>query len=163
MEKLELIKSKIYNDYSSVELARLISYWRFKSKKIVFTNGCFDILHRGHAEYLNKAAQEGDLLVIGLNSDDSVRRLKGEKRPLQDQESRALLLASFQFISAVVIFSEDTPSELIKHICPQVLVKGGDYKIDEIIGADFVIANGGYVKTIDFVNGFSSSSIIDKF
>ncbi|MGC9342042.1 MAG: D-glycero-beta-D-manno-heptose 1-phosphate adenylyltransferase [Bacteroidales bacterium] len=130
--------------------------------KMVFTNGCFDILHKGHIHYLSSASDLGDYLVIGLNSDDSVRRLKGEDRPLQDEESRALILASLSFVDFVILFSEDTPHELIDKLKPDVLVKGGDYKAEEIVGYDLVTSRGGEVKIIDFVEGHSSSGIINK-
>lgn len=162
MEKLEIIKSKIFANPNSIELSRMLAFWHFKAKKLVFTNGCFDILHRGHVEYLAKAAQEGDILIIGLNSDESVAKLKGENRPIQDQETRALVLSSFQFVHAVVVFNEETPLELIKIIQPDVLIKGGDYSIDNIVGSDIVIAKGGEVKTVEFVEGFSTSGILEK-
>lgn len=162
MEKLEIIKSKIYNSYSDQEFLRMLAYLNFKNKNIVFTNGCFDIIHRGHIEYLAQSSQLGDNLIIGLNSDESVTKLKGKNRPIQDQYSRALILASMQFVSAVVIFSEETPYNLINVIKPKFLVKGSDYTIENIVGSDIVIANGGEVKTIDFVDGYSSSLIINK-
>ena len=162
MEKLEHIKTKIFREYTGLELSRLLEFWKFKSKKVVFTNGCFDIIHRGHIEYLAKAADEGDVLIIGLNTDSSVKKLKGPSRPVQDQESRALILASFQFVGAVVLFDEDTPYNLIKTILPNVLIKGADYSIENIVGADIVMENGGEVKTIEFVDGYSSSTILNK-
>jgi rfaE bifunctional protein nucleotidyltransferase chain/domain len=162
MEKLEILKLKIYSNYSDPEFGRMLAFLNFKNKNIVFTNGCFDIVHRGHIEYLAQAAQLGDNLIIGLNSDESVTKLKGENRPIQDQLSRAIILASMQFVSAVVIFSEETPYNLINVIKPKILVKGSDYKISDIVGSDIVIANGGEVKTIEFVDGYSSSSIINK-
>lgn len=134
---------------------------RLHQQKIVFTNGCFDILHRGHATYLAQARQMGDLLVVGLNSDASVRRLKGPDRPVNDEQSRALLLAALEMVDYVVLFEEDTPYNLILKVKPDLLVKGGDYDIDNIVGADFVQQRGGEVRTIPFVQGFSSSSIID--
>ena len=130
-------------------------------QKIVFTNGCFDILHRGHITYLAQARQLGDLLVVGLNSDASVRRLKGPERPVNDEQSRALLLAALEMVDYVVLFEEDTPYNLILKVKPDLLVKGGDYDIHNIVGADFVRQRGGEVRTIPFVQGFSSSSIID--
>lgn len=130
-------------------------------QKIVFTNGCFDILHRGHITYLARARQLGDLLVVGLNSDASVRRLKGPERPVNDERSRALLLAALEMVDYVVLFEEDTPYNLILKVKPDLLVKGGDYDIHNIVGADFVRQRGGEVRTIPFVQGFSSSSIID--
>ena len=120
MNKLDVVKSKII-DVDNLE--SLLTYWKLKNKKIVFTNGCFDILHRGHVEYLAQAANYGDVLVIGLNTDESVRRIKGETRPVQDQLARAMLLASLQFVSAVIYFNEDTPYELIKKVQPDVLIK----------------------------------------
>ena len=159
MEKLEFIKSKIV---SGVSLERILSYWRFTGKKIVFTNGCFDIIHRGHIEYLAKAADEGNVLVIGLNSDSSVRKLKGEGRPVNDEYSRALVLSSFSFVTNVVLFEEDTPYNLIDLIKPDVLVKGGDYKPEDIVGSNLVTSKGGRVVVIDFVDGFSTTGIIDK-
>jgi D-beta-D-heptose 7-phosphate kinase/D-beta-D-heptose 1-phosphate adenosyltransferase len=130
--------------------------------KMVFTNGCFDILHKGHILYLSSAAELGDYLVIGLNSDNSVKRLKGKDRPFQDEESRALILASLSFVDHVIIFDEDTPHELIDKVKPDVLVKGGDYKAEEIVGYDLVTARGGEVRIIEFVEGQSSSRIINK-
>lgn len=131
-------------------------------KKIVFTNGCFDILHRGHAFYLEAAANHGDILIVGVNSDSSVKRLKGEDRPINDEQSRAYLLASLRSVDYVIIFDEDTPYNLIKLVMPNILIKGGDYSIENIVGADIVTANGGYVKTIDFVEGFSTTNTIEK-
>jgi len=162
MEKLEIIKSKIFADYSCKEFSYLLAFWRFKVMKIVFTNGCFDILHRGHVEYLAKASQEGDILIVGLNSDESVSRLKGKDRPIQDIHSRSMLLAAFQFIHAVVVFNEDTPYELIKLIQPDMLIKGGDYTIDKIVGSDIITNKGGLVKTIPFIEGYSTTKILDK-
>jgi len=132
------------------------------NKKIVFTNGCFDILHAGHIEYLYQAAQLGDVLLIGLNSDNSVRRIKGETRPINKEIDRAIILASLYFVDYVMFFDEDTPLNLIEKIKPNVLVKGGDYSIENIVGADFVQKNGGKVIVIPFKEGYSSSSIISK-
>lgn len=143
-------------------LKRKIAMWKFQEEKVVFTNGVFDLLHTGHITYLNKAAALGGKLVIGLNTDSSVKRLKGPERPVNDENSRALLLAALFFVDAVVLFDEDTPLNLITQLMPDILVKGADYNIDNIVGAKEVIANGGDVKTIDFVEGFSSTSIIQK-
>lgn len=162
MENIEIIKSKIYKNYSDAEFSRILSFINFKNNKIVFTNGCFDIIHRGHIEYLAQAAQLGNYLIVGLNSDTSVNKLKGNNRPIQDEESRALILASLQFVNAVVIFSEDTPYNLIKTIQPDVLVKGSDYSIENIVGSDIVIAKGGEIITINFVEGFSTTNILSK-
>lgn len=129
---------------------------------IVFTNGCFDILHSGHVMYLAQAAQLGDILVVGLNSDASVKRLKGEHRPINSQEDRAIVLSALEAVDFVKIFEEDTPYSLIKDIVPDVLVKGGDYTKDQIVGSDFVESRGGRVEIIPFVDGKSTTSIVDK-
>ncbi len=160
MDKLINVKNKIETD--KAELLRKLNIYRFQDKKIVFTNGCFDILHRGHVEYLAQAANLGSVLIIGLNSDNSVKRLKGENRPVQDEEGRAVVLASLAFVTHVVLFDEDTPYELINEIKPDILVKGSDYKEDEIVGADIVKAAGGKVVTIDFIEGYSTSKILEK-
>jgi rfaE bifunctional protein nucleotidyltransferase chain/domain len=144
------------------EFSRTVAAWRFKKESIVFTNGCFDILHRGHVEYLAKAAGLGSKLVIGLNTDDSVRRLKGDSRPVNKEYDRALLLASLLFVDAVVFFDADTPLDLIRSIQPDILVKGGDYRPEEIIGHDVVKANGGDVITIDFIPGYSTTALLNR-
>ena len=160
MNNQDRVKLKIVQTEA---LGRELSRLRFKDKKIVFTNGCFDILHRGHIEYLMVAANMGDILVIGLNSDASVKRLKGIDRPVQDEQSRALLLASLQFITYVCLFEEDTPYNLINLVQPDILAKGGDYtNIKEIVGYDIVNKKGGQVLTIPFVEGFSTTSILKK-
>ncbi len=159
MDKLNVIQSKIV-DINNIE--PLLTYWNLKNEKIVFTNGCFDILHRGHVEYLAQAADHGDVLVIGLNTDSSVKRLKGDTRPVQDEYARAMLMASLHFVNAIILFDEDTPYELIKKVQPDVLVKGSDYKVEDIVGYDIVKAKGGEVVTIDFIEGYSTSSIIEK-
>jgi D-glycero-beta-D-manno-heptose 1-phosphate adenylyltransferase len=159
MNYLELAKLKILNDDF---LNQMLAFWRFKQFKIVFTNGCFDILHLGHIDYLSKARSLGDLLIIGLNTDVSVSRIKGPERPVNDQNARSMLLASMTFVDAIVFFDDDTPYDLIEQIQPHVLVKGTDYKPDDIVGADLVKANGGRVVTIDFLEGYSTSSIIHK-
>jgi len=139
-----------------------ITGWQAAGNKVVFTNGVFDLLHTGHITYLAKAAELGDKLVIGLNSDISVKRIKGESRPINSENNRAALLAALFFVDAVVLFEEDTPLNLITALMPDVLVKGADYAIENIVGAKEVIANGGEVKTINFVKGHSSTSIIQK-
>jgi rfaE bifunctional protein nucleotidyltransferase chain/domain len=160
MKKLELIQSKIL---SREGLIRQVAQWRFKDYKIVFTNGVFDILHRGHVTYLSQAADLGDQLVVGLNSDSSAKKLgKGPTRPIQDEQSRALILASLHFVSAVCIFDEETPAELIKAVKPNVLVKGGDWKAEQIVGYDTVKAYGGEVLSIEFIPGYSTTSIEQK-
>lgn len=157
--QLDIIKAKILSDEF---LHRKLAYWRFRDYRIVFTNGCFDILHRGHIEYLARASQLGDVLVVGLNTDNSVRALKGPSRPLQDETSRSLLIASLSFVSAAILFEEETPLELIRLIQPDVLVKGSDYSPEEIVGYDVVTGLGGTVETIELVEGYSTSAIIKK-
>jgi rfaE bifunctional protein nucleotidyltransferase chain/domain len=144
------------------QLKASIAGWKSEGKKVVFTNGVFDLLHLGHITYLSKAAELGDKLIIGLNADASVKRLKGESRPINDQNNRAALLAALFFVDAVVLFEEDTPRELITQLLPDVLVKGADYTVENIAGAKEVLANGGEVKTITLVDGYSSTAIIDK-
>lgn len=139
-----------------------VAGWKQQGQKVVFTNGVFDLLHIGHITYMAQAAELGDKLIIGLNADSSVKRLKGDSRPVNGQHSRAALLAALFFVDAVVLFEEDTPLELIKSLMPDVLVKGADYQIAQIAGAKEVLANGGEVKTITFVEGYSSTSIIQK-
>jgi rfaE bifunctional protein nucleotidyltransferase chain/domain len=139
-----------------------VESWKKEGKKVVFTNGVFDLVHIGHITYLSKAAELGDKLIIGLNADSSVKRIKGDSRPINAQDSRAALLASFFFVDSVVVFEEDTPLNLISTLLPDVLIKGADYTIDNIVGAKEVLANGGQVQTITFVEGYSSTSIIQK-
>ena len=143
-------------------LAKWLDECRKNGKKIVFTNGCFDILHRGHVEYLSKAAAFGDVMVVGLNTDASVKRLKGPSRPVNDEYARAFVLAGLEFVSAVVLFDEDTPYNLIKTVQPDVLVKGSDYKPENIVGYDIVTAKGGKVVTVDLVEGYSTTKTIEK-
>lgn len=159
MDQLKVINSKIL---TSENLSSRLAYWRFYSQKIVFTNGCFDILHAGHIDYLAKASNLGDEMIIGLNSDASVRRLKGNDRPILDEYSRSVILASLHFVSGVIIFDEDTPYELIKQVKPDILVKASDYQAEEIVGYDIVKASGGEVITIDFLQGYSTTGIINK-
>jgi rfaE bifunctional protein nucleotidyltransferase chain/domain len=143
-------------------LQNRITGWKSDGNKVVFTNGVFDLLHLGHITYLSKAAELGDKLIIGLNTDASVKRLKGESRPVNDQSNRAALLAALFFVDAVILFEEDTPRELITQLMPDVLIKGADYTVENIAGAKEVLANGGEVKTISLVEGYSSTSIINK-
>lgn len=159
MNRADLIPHKIF---TISQMAQKAAQWRVLNKKIAFTNGVFDILHQGHIFSLSQAAQEADYLIVGLNADVSVKRLKGETRPINNQESRSLVLASMVMVDAVVIFEEDTPLELIKTIMPDVLVKGGDYTIEKIAGAKEVIAAGGKVVINPILNGFSTSSIIQQ-
>jgi len=144
------------------ELVPQVQLWKGEGKKIVFTNGCFDLLHAGHIAYLTEAASLGDILILGLNSDASVQKIKGPQRPVNNETTRSSLLSSMFFIDAVVFFGEDTPLELIKAIQPDVLVKGGDYKPDEIVGAKETVANGGKVEVLTFLPGYSSTAIINK-
>ena len=139
-----------------------INRWKKEGKKIVFTNGCFDIIHAGHVDYLEKAKALGDVLVVGVNSDESIRRIKGKDRPVNIQEHRKRVLEALKPVDLVIIFEEDTPERLIKEIKPDVLVKGGDWSIENIVGADFVKSYGGEVKTIDFVYDISTTKIIEK-
>jgi D-glycero-beta-D-manno-heptose 1-phosphate adenylyltransferase len=140
----------------------IIGRWKAEGKKIVFTNGCFDIIHLGHVDYLENARRLGDKLVVGLNSDNSVSRFKGPERPIQDENSRSRIMAAFQFVDLVVFFNEDTPLALISSLLPDILVKGSDYLAENIVGADVVKTNGGVVKTIDFVPGYSTTRIVEK-
>ena len=159
MKRADLVPQKIF---TAASISRQIAQWKFMSKKIVFTNGVFDILHQGHIFSLSQAAGEGDYLVVGLNADASVKRLKGESRPVNNQEARALLLASLVLVDAVVIFEEDTPLELIKLIMPDVIVKGGDYTIEQVAGGKEVIANGGKVVINTILEGFSTTAILNR-
>lgn len=139
-----------------------VAAWRATGKTISFTNGCFDILHEGHISSLSQAAKEADLLIVGVNSDASIKRLKGNDRPINHEQSRALILASLSVVDAVVIFEEDTPLQLIQAILPDVLVKGGDYTIDQIVGSKEVLANGGKVVINPIVEGYSTTGIIQQ-
>ena len=139
-----------------------IEQWRANQEVIVFTNGCFDLLHYGHLTYLAEARSLGDRLVIGLNSQDSVSRLKGAHRPIKDEISRIHLLAGFSFVDAVVTFQEDTPYDLIQHILPNILVKGGDWQPHQIVGADLVLEQGGVVKSLPFIEGYSTTLLEQK-
>ncbi|MCX5665494.1 MAG: D-glycero-beta-D-manno-heptose 1-phosphate adenylyltransferase [Candidatus Omnitrophica bacterium] len=143
-------------------LAGTLAALKSKGKKIVFTNGCFDILHVGHVDYLSKARRLGDVLVIGLNTDSSVRKVKGKGRPINKESDRAKVLAALSSVDYVTLFSESTPEKLIMRLKPDVLVKGGDWKIRDIVGGDFVIKNGGKVKNIPYLKGYSTTSIIER-
>jgi D-glycero-beta-D-manno-heptose 1-phosphate adenylyltransferase len=159
LKRADCIPEKIF---TSEQIVKKLSQLRLLNKRIVFTNGVFDILHQGHIYSLSQAAKEADFLIVGLNSDSSVKRLKGESRPINNQESRALLLASLVMVDAVVIFEEDTPLELIKSIMPDVLVKGGDYTVEQIAGAKEVIAKGGKVVINPILENFSTTGIIEQ-
>ena len=159
MKSVQVIPNKIFT-LTSIILQ--LNRWPLLGKKIVFTNGVFDILHQGHIASLSEAASYGHILIVGVNADASVKRLKGETRPINSEQRRALHLASLVMIDAVLIFEEDTPLHLITNILPDVLVKGGDYTVEQIVGAKEVIANGGEVKIAPIVEGFSTTRIIEK-
>jgi len=159
MSQFNILKNKIF---SLESLKTQVESWKETGEKVVFTNGCFDILHQGHIEVLARTADLGSKLIIGLNSDSSIQKLKGENRPIIQQQSRAILLASFSFVDAVVLFSEETPINLISTLLPDVLAKGGDYEIETIVGHEIVQKNGGKVILVPFVDGFSSTTIIEK-
>ena len=159
MTNLQNIKSKIY---TLSDLKIQTDKWKEKGDKIVFTNGCFDLMHRGHVEVLANTSDLGNKLIIGLNSDISIQELKGEKRPIIDENSRAILLAPLQFVDAIVLFSEETPEKLIETIIPNILAKGGDYKVTEIAGHKVVLENGGEVILVPFIDGFSTTNIVNK-
>lgn len=156
MTQIEQIERKIV---CRKNLKDLILKWREANERVVFTNGCFDLLHLGHVDYLAKAKDLGERLIIGVNTDSSVKRLKGKHRPLQDENSRLHILAALQSVDAVVLFDEDTPYELIREIEPDILVKGADYKIENIVGYDIVTSRGGSVQTIEFIEGYSTTLI----
>jgi rfaE bifunctional protein nucleotidyltransferase chain/domain len=156
---LDIIKRKILD---RTQLEHHLVRWKFLGKKIVFTNGCFDILHLGHVDYLSKAADLGNILIVGVNSDASTSRLKGPNRPINDEKQRTILLASMGFIDGIVVFDEPTPLELIKLVKPDVLVKGSDYNLSNIVGADVVQSYNGSVKTIEFIPGYSTTLIEER-
>lgn len=168
MTKWEKVQHKIV---SQEEASTVVHSWNDNEEVVVFTNGCFDILHRGHVSYLGKAASLGDYLVVGLNTDASVKRQnKGDNRPINDEDSRAIVLAALEFVDMVILFDNDTPEELIEMLSPSILVKGADYDADErdknakryIVGSEFVRSNGGTVKTIELEEGYSTTNLIDK-
>jgi len=160
--RIDLEKTLVSKITNISSLKTQVQSWQNMGQKVVFTNGVFDLLHIGHITYLAKAAELGQKLIIGLNADSSVRRIKGESRPVNDQNSRAAILAAMFFVDAIVVFEEDTPLNLISTLLPDILVKGADYSVENIVGSKEVLANGGEVKTIDFVEGYSSTSIIEK-
>ena len=158
MSQLNNISNKLL---SLEELLVILPLWK-QEGKVVFTNGCFDILHLGHLNYLGKASELGHKLIVGLNTDSSVKRLKGTSRPINKEYARAMMLANLAIVDAVVLFKEDTPYELIQRIVPNVLVKGSDYRVEEIIGHDIILENGGSIVPIDLLEGYSTTSIIEK-
>jgi len=159
MSQLDSITNKIVDIETLVSIRQTL---KSQDKKVVFTNGCFDILHLGHVQYLAKARDLGDVLILGLNTDESVSRIKGPTRPVQKNETRSTILASLQFVDYVVFFDEETPLQLIQKVVPDILTKGADYSVENIVGADVVLANGGKVITIELTDGHSTTKIIDK-
>ncbi len=159
MNSIEKIASKI-QDWKQIQ--KTVESWKATGQKVVFTNGCFDILHYGHIHYLAQAKDLGDRLIIGLNSADSVRRLKGPNRPINDETTRQHLLAALEFVDAVVVFEQDTPLELIRIALPDVLVKGGDWQAKDIVGSNVVLANGGEVRSLPYIKGYSTTAIEQK-
>lgn len=159
MKYPELIRNKILTFDG---MRHQVKRWRLLGKNIVFTNGCFDILHEGHLEILSQSAALADILIVGINTDNSVKKLKGENRPVNNEQFRAKMLAALTIVDAVVLFDEPTPLELIQMIVPDTLVKGGDYTIDQVVGAEDVIKNGGEVKIVPLVKGYSTTSLIQK-
>lgn len=154
-----MTSNKIVSLNNAIEL---VKNWKSANDKVVFTNGCFDIVHLGHIDYLEKARNLGTKLVLGLNTDASVNRLKGPTRPVVNEYARARMMAAFEFVDAVILFDEPTPLQLIEAVKPDILVKGDDYTVETIVGSDFVIANGGEVKTISLVQGYSTTKLIEK-
>ena len=152
-------KDKIVSFESGISI---VNQWKKSKLQVVFTNGCFDILHFGHIDYLEKARNEGDRLIVGLNTDASIIKIKGPDRPIVNENARARLLASMYFVDLIIAFDEETPLKLIQSLKPDILIKGNDYDIKNIVGADFVLENGGSVRTIELVEGYSTSSIIEK-
>jgi len=159
MDYLQVIQNKIIDQ---ANLSKLVANFRLKNQSIVFTNGCFDLLHLGHVTYLAQAASLGNRLIVGINSDNSVQKLKGKHRPIQDEKSRSLIMASMHVVTAVVLFDEDTPLDLINIIKPDFLVKGGDWEPAKIVGSQEVLNYGGQVRSIPFIDGFSTTAIETK-
>ncbi len=153
------LKAKLLSQEAAADI---LKEWKRQGKKTVFTNGCFDLLHAGHVQYLEKAKAAGDMLIVGLNSDSSVERLKGKKRPVVTAAERCAVLSGLEAVDAVVIFDEDTPEKIIEKLLPDILVKGADWPLEKIVGAKTVLDHGGEVKTIAFLEGLSTSSIIER-
>lgn len=156
--------SSAYEDkvHELIDLKRLVHVWKTKPVKIVFTNGCFDILHVGHVQYLIDAKKLGDKLIVAVNSDESVQKLKGPERPINHQSDRAMVLAALGCVDAVIIFNEDKPARIIEELSPDILVKGGDWPVEKIVGSDFVLKNGGQVLSLPFREGHSTTGTIEK-
>ncbi len=157
---LEIVSKSLYSDLQDMKKIRV--HWQESNKRVVFTNGCFDLLHLGHLAYLSQARNLGDILIVGLNSDSSVKKLKGPHRPIKTQEERRLHLAALSFVDAVIIFEEETPAELITALQPDILVKGGDYRPEEVVGRETVEMAGGQVIILPFVSGYSTTKLIQK-
>jgi D-glycero-beta-D-manno-heptose 1-phosphate adenylyltransferase len=157
---MSIESKKIYTSFHDLKIQ--VESWKSLGKKIVFTNGCFDLIHIGHIQYLKEAKSKGDILVVGINSTKSVSKLKGLNRPINDEKTRCGVMAAFYFTDAVIVFNEDTPYDLIKEIQPDVLVKGGDWSIDQIVGSDLVLQNGGAVLSLSFMDGYSTTNIENK-
>ncbi|MDR4987564.1 MAG: D-glycero-beta-D-manno-heptose 1-phosphate adenylyltransferase [Bacteroidales bacterium] len=162
MNTQQQLQSKIFSPHQWENFSLKLAEWRGRGLRIAFTNGCFDILHAGHADYLAKAADLADVLIVGLNTDASVRRIKGSNRPVNNQDSRSAVLASLFYVDAVVLFDEDDPANLINFVMPGVLIKGADYNADEVVGADVVRANQGEVVNLPLLEGYSTTRIIEK-
>ena len=158
-KKLNKLKAKIFN---IKDLSKIINEWRLNGDKIVFTNGCFDLIHLGHLEILARSADLGDKLIVGINSDMSIKKIKGNSRPIIEEDSRAKHLAAIEFIDAVVLFNEDTPYDLINILKPDVLTKGGDYKKNDIVGNQLINKEHGKVVIIPLTQGYSTTSILEK-
>lgn len=154
--------SKFSRVLNSDTLLKAVDQYHAENKKIIFTNGCFDLLHIGHVTYLEEAKKLGDVLIVGVNTDDSVKKLKGSTRPIQNEKDRAEILAALKAVDHTVLFSEETPLKLIQSIKPDILVKGGDWKIEQIVGSEFVLSYGGSVKSLNFVDGKSTTALIKK-
>lgn len=154
------IESKIAADYESA--ASMVHQWQQEGFNVVFTNGCFDLIHKGHILYLEEASEQGDKLIVAINADKSVSQLKGKHRPIKDQDNRALIMAALSFVDLVIIFSEETPLELIEMLTPDILVKGGDWKPHQIVGSEHVIDHGGSVLSLRFVEGYSTTALEEK-
>lgn len=154
------ISEKIVNNYDTASTQ--VHVWQQQGLDVVFTNGCFDLIHKGHILYLEEARQQGDKLIVAINADKSVSKLKGKHRPIKDEDNRSLIMAAFSFVDLVVIFHEETPLELIQKITPDVLVKGGDWKPDQIVGSEHVLNNGGQVLSLQFVDGYSTTALENK-
>ena len=154
------ISHKIASNYESAFIQ--VHAWQQQGMDVVFTNGCFDLLHKGHILYLEEASRQGDKLIVAINADKSVSKLKGKHRPIKDEDNRSLIMSAFSFVDLVVIFHEETPLELIEMITPDVLVKGGDWSPDQIVGSDYVTNNGGSVLSLQFVEGYSTTALENK-